>query len=123
MRALFHDDAGAEEADAGHDVGRYLRRAGISIQVHAERDERGGADGDQHIGAQAGAALSPLPLRADQRRQHECDDDAEGQIEEMAEVEIGDYRHELPLSTDRRDLFERPANLGLTERNQGINSG
>src|SRR5271170_2212129 len=105
MCALLHDDAGAEEADAGNDVGRDLRRAGIAIEVHAKRDERGGADGDQHIGAQSGAALPPLPLRADQRSQHERDDDANAEIEQMAEVEVGDERHALALSTDRRDLF------------------
>ena len=97
MRALFHDDAGAEEADARDDIGRDLRRAEASVEVHAERDEGGGPDGDQHIGPQSRAALTPLPLRADQGRQHERDDEADGQVQQMPQVEICYRRHASPL--------------------------
>jgi len=88
MRALLHDDAGAEEADAGDDISRELRRPLAAVEMHAERHEGRCADSDEDIGAQARAALAPLALGADQRRQHKGDDDADGQIQQMPEAEI-----------------------------------
>ena len=44
IAALLHDHAGAEEADAGDDIGDDLGRAGIAVEMHADIDKGGGAD-------------------------------------------------------------------------------
>ena len=70
IAALFHNDAGAEETDAGDHVGDDLRGAGVTVETHADVDEGRGADRHQHMGAQAAAALPKLPFRPDQGAEH-----------------------------------------------------
>ena len=65
MHALLHDDAGAEEADAGDDIGGDLGRAWGPLTRTPSVTKDGRADRDQHIGAKARVALPILPLRAD----------------------------------------------------------
>lgn len=115
LRALFEDDARAEKADAGDDIGSDLGRARLPINSHPQGDERGGAHGDKHVGPQARAPLPPLAFRADERREDEGDQNADGEIKQMAEVKIPDDRHRPP----RKPIA--PQNSGLTEMTRGIN--
>ena len=67
-------------------------------------DEGRSPDADQHIGAQAGAALAILPLGADQGAQHEGDEQADQRIEEIVELESMDELH-LTTSVSRRGIL------------------
>jgi hypothetical protein len=63
--SVAHDDPGAEEPDAGHDVGGDPGRVDPVLpgQQDGEQLEQGGAEGDQGIGAQPGGALPQAVTR------------------------------------------------------------
>ena len=77
---MLHDDTGAEKADAGDNVGDNLGRAGIAIEMHADVDEGSCAHGDQHMRAQAAAALAVLALSPNQPPEHEGRDQAHQRV-------------------------------------------
>jgi hypothetical protein len=62
---LFHDDASAEEADAGDNVGDDLGRSGIAVEMHPDVYERRRANRDQDMSPQSAAALPVLALGPD----------------------------------------------------------
>ena len=68
--ALAQDDAGAQEADAGHDLGGDARRITLANKA-GEHDEARRAQRHEGIGAQAGHLLVPLPLETDRGAQHQ----------------------------------------------------
>ena len=75
MDAVAQDDPGAEEPDAGHDVGG--DPGGVDAAGAGEQDgeqlEQRGAEGDQGVGAQPGGTLPPLPFQPDRRPQGQGD--------------------------------------------------
>jgi hypothetical protein len=87
VAALLHDDAGAEETDAGNHIRDDLRGAGVTVQMHADVDEGGGAHGHQHMRAQAAAALAVLPFGADQRAEDKGGEQADQRVEEIRDRE------------------------------------
>ena len=93
VHALLHDDAGAEETDAGDDIGDHPHRAFGAGQMHREIDEGGRADRDQYIGAQTGGALPVLPLGADQRAEHERREQADQRVDEIGDLECREKPH------------------------------
>src|SRR5262249_28580562 len=84
---------GAEKADAGDDIGDDAHRAIGAGYAVGEIDKGRRANADQHVGAQTGAALAVLPFGADQRAQHEGDEQADERIEEIVELERMDELH------------------------------
>src|SRR5581483_6722922 len=85
--ALPEDDAGAEEADAGDDLGRDAARVGaddgvaarqeIVEAVGADHGEQGRAAGDEHVRAQPGGLLVELALEADHAAERGGDREAD----------------------------------------------
>ena len=71
--AVFHDDAGAEEADARDHLAEHAQVVvvdgaaagdGVHDDALAEEYEEAGADGHQRVGGEACAALFQLALEA-----------------------------------------------------------
>lgn len=95
--AFAHDDASAEEADAGDDVGDDVEGAGIAavefVEADGNIDEEGGADTDEDVGAKAGGALADLAFVADEAAEEEGGEECDEAIEEGGEVEGGEAAH------------------------------
>src|SRR6266545_3808676 len=109
---VAQDGPAAQEADAGDDLRRDPGRVPRPVEaVRRDEREQAGADGEQHVGAQAGWLVGELPLDADGPAQH----GRQGQAGE--ELEIG--RHGLLPSlggtahgpTTRSWTAPRPAGL------------
>ena len=98
IAALLHDDAGAEKADAGYDVGDDLRGAGVAVEMHSDIDEGRRADGDQHVRAQTAAALPVLPLGTNQTAKDEGSEQVDERVEEVIESEGIEEGHDRPSS-------------------------
>ena len=64
--------------------------AGQSI---GEIDKGGSSNRNQHVGAKAGAALAILPLRPDQRAEHEGNREADQRVEKIKELKCLDELH------------------------------
>jgi len=88
MGAFLHDHAGAQEADARHDIADHAHRAIARAHAQAQVDKGGRADADQHNGAQSGGALPPLALEADQPAQDKGGQKCRRGVAEQVEVLI-----------------------------------
>ena len=74
----MNDDARADEADAAHDRRREQRRVVIvGTEGVRHHRERGGAEGDESVGLDAGVLMTPLALDADDRAEDEGETDSE----------------------------------------------
>ena len=93
--AFAQDDAGAQEADTGHDLGGDARRIAL-VDQPGQDHEAAGAQRHQGIGAQPGHLLVPLPLDADGGAQQDGDEEAKGGVGKRSE--FGGYRHFDDLS-------------------------
>ncbi|CAH1654633.1 hypothetical protein CHELA17_20882 [Chelatococcus asaccharovorans] len=87
IAAILHDDAGTEEADAGHDIGDDARGTIGSRDEKREIDKGCGTHRDENIGAQARAALPVLPLDADQRAEEEGAEQTHKGVEQRGKIE------------------------------------
>jgi len=99
--AVAQDDPGAEEPDAGHDVGGDPGRvdAMLAGQQDGEQLEHSGAEGDQGVGAQPGGALPPLPFQPDHRPQDQGDRGPGGEVPDAGLRHPGqEPSHHNPLS-------------------------
>src|SRR5262249_44523125 len=70
-RALVEDHAGAEKADAGHDLAGDTRRAGSIAGERAGDDEGRRTERDQRARVQSRRMLAQRALEADQRAEQE----------------------------------------------------
>jgi hypothetical protein len=118
IRALLHDRARAEKANARDDIGHHLRRGGAG-DAHAEIDERRRSHSHEHIRAQAGGTLSILPLRADQRAKHEGRREAESRVEKREKVEGLDEAHRIPPDRTTQTEARRSNRSPLVYRRGG----
>jgi len=94
MSAPAQAPTAAEKADARHHIGDHAHAAVGAGQMIGEIDEGRCAHRDQHIGAQAGAALPVLPLGADQGAEHEGREQADQCVKEIIELERMQESHE-----------------------------
>jgi hypothetical protein len=88
LGAFLHDDAGAQKADARHDIGNHPDRAVARAHAQAQIDKGGGAHRHQHIGPQARGALPPLALKADQPAQDKGGQEGDGGVGEQLAVHV-----------------------------------
>lgn len=101
VHPLLHDRAGAEEADAGHDIGGHLGDAGRIAEATGQVNEGRGAEANQRVRAQAGRTLAPLPLHPDQRT--EQDGEREVQDRPVLAEPVGDQRRHGRTSLQERE--------------------
>jgi hypothetical protein len=81
---LLEDDASAQKAYAGDNVGDDLGRAGIAIEMHPDIYEGCRADRDKDMGPQP-AALPVLALRPDKAAEHKRSEETDQRIQEIAD--------------------------------------
>src|SRR6185312_16707317 len=98
VQPLAHDRARAEEADARDDLRRDPRGIGadhvraadqeVVDAVRGDEGEEGGADTDEHVGAEARGSLPPFALEPDEAGERRRDDEPEG---DLADGDVGDH--------------------------------
>ena len=107
----MEDEAGAEEADALDDVGGDAALVGVAVtgEDAGEDGEEGAAEAKEHVDAEAGGLMAPLPL--------ETDEAAEEAGHEEALDRAG---REVPSGRAGRSGSGRERSCGALSRGQGI---
>ena len=120
LKPLLHDDAGAEKADARHDIRDDADGFGIAGDALRKVDEGGRSDGDKHVGSQAGRALPVLPLRPDQYAEHEGGEQAHRRVEKRHEFECVNETHDRPRFFGRTPVAARRRQGNACRRRAGL---
>ncbi len=98
---LAHDDAGAEKADAGDDIGHHMDHVVVAavqvIDTLGQTDEQGGPHGDQHVGAKTRGTLAVLALQPDQTAEHKGEQQAGQGVEQGEHVNLLPHLHGVLL--------------------------
>ncbi|VXA82499.1 hypothetical protein AERO8C_140039 [Aeromonas veronii] len=104
VAGFTHDDAGAEKADAGDDIGHHMDHVVVAavqvIDALGQTDEQGGPYCDQHVGAKARGTLAVLALQPDQTAKHKGEQQAGQGVEQGDHVDLLPHLHGvlLPIS-------------------------